>query len=78
MTLNEYRIENKLTFEQFAKQIGFKGKNPATLAVRICLQGSKKYFKLPSTDRMIFIQDTLTKGKVKIEDMVREYDKAKK
>lgn len=78
MTLNEYRESNKMTFEQLGKLCGFGGKNPATLAVRICLQGSSKYWKLPNAETLIKIQDQITKGKVKIEDMVRAYATAKK
>ena len=78
MTLNDYRIEKGLTFEQLAKNLGFKGKNPATLAVRICLSGNPRYWKLPNAEMMIKIQDDITKGQVKIEEMVRSFLRKKK
>jgi len=71
--INSWREKNGFNHEEFGKLCGFKGKNPATLSVRICLQGKKKYWKLPSAEIMILIQDKITQGEVKIEDMVRDY-----
>ena len=48
------------------------------MAQRWCLTCDGKYFVLPSSEMMVKIQDEITKGKVTIEDMVREHLRKKK
>ena len=80
MTLEEYRTKiAKKSFYRFGQEdLGIGGYNPACMAQRWCLKTSGKYFTLPSSEMMVKIQDQITKGKVTIEDMVREHARMKK
>jgi hypothetical protein len=78
MTLEEYKKENYTSYYSFGQALGIEGYNPACMAQRWCLTCDGKYFVLPSSEMMVKIQDEITKGKVTIEDMVREHAKRKK
>ena len=78
MTLQEYKEKNYSSYYLFGQALGIGGYNPACLCQRWCLKGNPKYFSLPSSEMMVKIQDQITKGKVTIEDMVREHARKKK
>lgn len=79
MTLEEFRKSINKSYYRFGQEdLGIDSLNPGCLAQRWCLKGSSKYWTLPSSDMMIKIQDEITKGKVTIEEMVREHARMKK
>jgi hypothetical protein len=80
MTLEEYRkkIANKSYYRFGQEDLDMGTLNPACMVQRWCLTGDPKYWTLPSSSMMIKIQDEVTKGKVTIEDMVREHARKKK
>lgn len=79
MTLEEFRKSINKSYYRFGQEdLGIDSLNPGCLAQRWCLTGSSKYWTLPSSDMMIKIQDEITKGKVTIEEMVRELARKKK
>lgn len=76
MTLEEYRKSINKSYYRFGQEdLKIDSINPACLAQRWCLEGSKKFWSLPKAEMMIKIQDEITKGKVTIEEMVREYQR---
>jgi len=79
MTLEEYRkkIAKKSYYRFGQEDLDMGTLNPACMVQRWCLTGDPKYWTLPSSSMMIKIQDEVTKGKVTIEDMVREHARKK-
>ena len=72
MTLEEYKKQNYTSYYLLGQALGIEGYNPACKAQRWCLTGDPKYWTLPSSRMLVKIEE-FTKGKVKIQDMVREH-----
>ncbi len=79
MTLEEYRTKiAKKSYYRFGQEdLKMDTLNPACMTQRWCLTGNSDYWTLPSSKMMVRIQDEVTKGKVTIEDMVREHARKK-
>jgi hypothetical protein len=74
MTLNEWRIKNKLSYYNLGLKLGFSGINPATTAQRICLTvKSDKRFPKPHIVEKI---RSLTNLEVDYKDLYDAYLKA--
>ena len=76
MTLNEWRLKEKLSYYNLGLKLGYKGINPATNAQRICLTvKNDKRFPKPHVVKKI---KELTNNEVDYEDLYDAYYKATK
>ena len=78
MTLEQYIKEiAKKSYYRFGQEdLGMRTLNPGCMTQRWCLTGDPKYWTLPSSNMMVKIEE-ITKGKVKIQDLVREHARKK-
>ena len=76
MTLNEWRLKQKLSYYNLGVMLGYKGINPATNCQRICLTvKSDKRFPKPHIVKKI---KEITNNKVDYKDLYDAYYEATK
>ena len=74
MTLEDWRLKEKLSYYNLGLKLGFKGINPATTAQRICLTVQKdKRFPKPHIVKKI---KELTNNEVDYKDLYEAYYEA--